>query len=97
VSNKVWEAIRNTYIFEHISRFFFTPIALAPEKPYYLAEKLCWEVKWVNLSYGSRYDFMRNECGMAFASLVEYITHCNRYHPKAAGTSQSLSLEEEGR
>jgi hypothetical protein len=51
VSNKVWEAIRNTYIFEHISRFFFTPIALAPEKPYYLAEKLCWEVKWVNLSY----------------------------------------------
>jgi hypothetical protein len=21
------------------------------EKPYYLAEKLCWEVKWVNLWY----------------------------------------------
>jgi hypothetical protein len=65
------------------------------EKPYYL-EKLCWEVKkWVNLWYLARYDFMRNEYGMAFASLVEYQTHCNRYHLKAAGTSQSL--EEEGR
>jgi hypothetical protein len=68
------------------------------EKPYYLAEKLCWEVKkWVKIhGTGSRYDFMRNECGMAFASLVEYLTHCNRYHhSKAAGTSQSL--EKEGR
>jgi hypothetical protein len=37
-SHKVWEATRHTYIFEHIRRFFFfTPIALAPEKPY-LAE-----------------------------------------------------------
>ena len=38
---------------------------------------------------------MRNGCDMAFTSLVEYLTYYNRYHPKAAGTSQSL--EEEGR
>jgi|GEM_PF-2962880 len=35
----------------------------------------------------SRYNFMCDECGMAFLSLEEYIEHYKRYHPTSIGTS----------
>jgi predicted nucleic acid-binding Zn ribbon protein len=35
----------------------------------------------------STYDYMCNECGMTFESIVDYLDHCRKYHPKALGTA----------
>ena len=52
---------------------------------------LCEEYKQLLVGQASnrnsRYNYLCDECGMAFASLEEYIQHYDRYHPKVIGTA----------
>ncbi|AIF84987.1 hypothetical protein NTE_02952 [Candidatus Nitrososphaera evergladensis SR1] len=40
-----------------------------------------------NSSWVRKYDYLCEECGMAFASFQEYLEHHKLHHPKSIGTA----------